>query len=124
MNWSRRGNFAFETTLAAKFYAKWLRTLQTEGYRVHLIFLWLESAELAASRVKARVAGGGHDIPEETIKRRYTRGVENFFRLYRPLADSWHLIDASTPEPCEIAKGDKIDGTLIVNRGLWEQIGK
>ena len=86
-------NFAFETTLATRSYAPWLRSLQAAGYQVHLLFLWLPSADMAVARVAERVRAGGHDVPEPTIRRRYTAGLANLRFLYLSLADSWKLID-------------------------------
>jgi predicted ABC-type ATPase len=86
---ARRDNFAFETTLVTRSYAPWLNRLVSEGYRISLLFIRLDSPELAIERVRARVASGGHDIPEETVRRRYLSGVRNFFSLYQSLADSF-----------------------------------
>jgi len=44
-------------------------------------------------RVASRVRAGGHHIPEETIRRRYTAGLENFFRLDRPIVDIWDVLE-------------------------------
>ena len=65
-----RATFAFETTLGSRSFAPWLAGLQRKGYRVHLLFLWLNSAELAVSRVAERVRLSGHDVPAETVRRR------------------------------------------------------
>jgi predicted ABC-type ATPase len=62
-------NFAFETTLAARSFAPFLRQCQAQGYRVNLIYVWLNSIELAITRVVLRVASGGHNIPEDVIHR-------------------------------------------------------
>jgi hypothetical protein len=43
----RKESFAFETTLATRSYAPWLKQLRPLGYEVHLVFVWLRSAELA-----------------------------------------------------------------------------
>lgn len=92
----RRVNFAFETTLASRSLAAWIRKLCDEaGYRVHLVFLWLSDAETAVARVRERVRAGGHDVPEETIRRRYGRGLQNFFGLYQPLVTTWRVYDNS-----------------------------
>lgn len=117
-------DFAFETTLATRSYAKWLRKLQANGYFVHLVFLWLNSPELAIKRVAARVEDGGHDIPKETITRRYGRGLNNFFKLYKPIADSWQVFDTSEEVPLEVAFGAKIEGDTIVEEELWAEIEK
>ena len=75
-------DFAFETTLSGKTYAAWLRSLQEAGYRVALLYYWLESPDLAVARVAARVGRGGHHVPEATIRQRWTRSVDNLFQLY------------------------------------------
>jgi predicted ABC-type ATPase len=90
-----RENFSFETTLATRTYAPWLKTLQAAGYEVHLFFVWLPSADMAIARVAERVRSGGHHVPDETIRRRYTRALVNLRELYIPLANFWQLIDNS-----------------------------
>ena len=62
--------------------------------------------DLAVARVLARVAQGGHDVPEDVIRRRFTVGLRNFERLYRALVDSWILYENSGPVPQPIASGD------------------
>jgi predicted ABC-type ATPase len=84
----KRINFAFETTLAARSFAPWLATLTAAGCQSHLMFLALPSVEMAVDRVSIRVALGGHNIPEDTIKRRFAAGLANFFRLYRSVVSS------------------------------------
>ena len=81
-----RAHFAFEATLAARSFAPMLWKWQLQGYEVHLIFLWLGTPELALARVAERVRAGGHGLPEEIIRRRYTSGRRNFITLYAPLA--------------------------------------
>jgi predicted ABC-type ATPase len=92
-----RENFAFETTLASRTFAPWLIDLQTQGYRTHIILVWLKSPELAIRRVKRRVGQGGHFVPDDVVRRRYKRGIANFIRLYRPHADAWRIYDNSSP---------------------------
>src|SRR5262245_63339223 len=87
----QRINFAFETTLAIRSFAPWLRRLEAAGYHRHLLFLWLSSAELAIERVADRVRNGGHHIPADVVRRRYAAGIRNFFGLYQPLVTSWAL---------------------------------
>ena len=81
-----RENFALESTLSSRSLAPWLLKLRTNGYVVHLIFLWLVDANLAVKRVTERVKTGGHGIPEEIVRRRYSRSIGNFFNIYRPIA--------------------------------------
>ena len=110
----QRVDFAFETTLASRRFAPWLADLRRSGFSVHLLFLWLPSADLAVERVAERVHMGGHAVPEEIIRRRYPSGLQNFFALYRPLATTWRADDASRadrPRLITRGKGDKVTRT-------------
>jgi len=69
------------------------------GYHVKIIFLSLPTVEIAIARVAARVAQGGHDVPEEAIRRRFKSGYANFSSLYRRLADAWALYDNAGTAP-------------------------
>jgi predicted ABC-type ATPase len=117
-----RMDFALETTLASKTYPQWLKDLKTTGYRVGLIFLWLDSPDLAVERVRARVKAGGHDIPEDTIIRRYHRGIINLHELYLPLADTWQIYDASRNVPQIVAQGSEDHQLEIVDADSWKKI--
>jgi predicted ABC-type ATPase len=92
---SERCDFAFETTLATRTFAPWLRTLQTDGYRFHLVYLWLPTVELAVARVAERVRRGGHEVAEEIVRRRHERSLYNFFGIYGGFADSWLMVNNS-----------------------------
>ncbi|MCI0604480.1 zeta toxin family protein [bacterium] len=115
-------DIAFESTLASQSYARWIEQLQEKGYRFYLIFLWLESTDLAIQRVRERVKAGGHDVPEAMIRRRYTRGIKNFLNLYLPLANTWAIYDNSGKEPVLIAAGGKKQKTKIFKKELWRII--
>lgn len=114
-------NFAFETTLASKTFAHWLQGLKAEGYSFHLFYLWLPSPEFAIARVAERVRVGGHNVPEDTIRRRYHAGPKNFFKLYRPIADTWRIYDNSRPgEPRLISSGENDTIERGIDGPLWE----
>ena len=115
-------SFAFETTLATRFYAGWLNDLKVEGYRVSLTFLWLRSADIAIKRVAERVRLGGHSIPEDTIRRRFDRGLKNLFELYIPVVNAWRLFNAAPKEPQEIARYDEHNGEIIIDKETWRLI--
>jgi len=98
-----------------------LRVLRAKGYATHLFFLWIPSPELAIARIKDRVAEGGHNVPAEDVRRRFYRGVNNFFKLYQPLLNSWMLFNNSGSKPLLIAK--KVNGHIeIINKQLFELI--
>jgi len=91
----RKADFAIETTLATRSLLKMVKSAQERGYNVTVLFFWLNSQELAIERVKARVLAGGHNIPEEVIRRRYVAGLRYFFEDYMPIVDRWILADNS-----------------------------
>jgi predicted ABC-type ATPase len=100
-------SFAFETTLSGKTYATMIPAWRELGYHITLVFLALPNPEIAVARVASRVVAGGHNIPEITIRRRFKAGINNFYRTYRMLADSWALYDNSGAIPVLIEEGTK-----------------
>jgi predicted ABC-type ATPase len=119
----QRTSFAFETTLASRSFAPWIAGLIHGGYEFHLVFLWLPSAEHAVARVAERVRVGGHDVPEETVRRRYHGGLRNFFELYQPMTRTWRVYDNSLASgPRLIASGIGARATRIARKALWRQM--
>ncbi len=119
---SARATFAFETTLASKTFAPWIVELKRTGYEFHLVFLWLPRADMAVARVKDRVHRGGHDVPESTIRRRYTAGLRNFFEIYHPLADNWKMTDNRWNRPRVIAAGNREFTDEVCDSVIWNEI--
>jgi predicted ABC-type ATPase len=119
---ARRTTFAFESTLATRSYAPWIRQLDRQGYAFHVLFLWLRSPELAVQRVRERVRMGGHDVPDAVIHRRYRHGIRNFHVLYRPLAESWSVYDNSVAHaPMLLATGTGTALPTIYQPELWHR---
>ncbi|MDE6346728.1 MAG: zeta toxin family protein [Muribaculaceae bacterium] len=112
---SRGETFAIETTLATRSYATLVKRAHQIGYYVVLLFFWLPSPEMAVLRVAKRVSEGGHNIPTETIYRRYWLGLQNFFSIFSPIVDSWSFFD-NTDSPIELANGTHISDTTIFNK--------
>lgn len=118
----RRASFAFETTLASRSFAPWLERLRRDGYSVHIVFLWLPSAEFAIERVADRVRMGGHSVPTDTVRRRYRTGVRNFFHLYERLASTWRVYDGSRDAPKLIAERLDIRPMKVYDERVWASI--
>ena len=119
-----REDFAFETTLASRTFAPWLRTIRTaHDYQITLLYCWVPSPEHAIARVRRRVSRGGHSVDPEIVRRRYSRGLRNFFEIYRDLADEWHFVNnsqSSGPQPIAFQPvGDTIH---IVDAAIWNQV--
>jgi predicted ABC-type ATPase len=113
-------SFAFESTLSSHALAHRLARLREGGYKVHIVYLWLPTADLAVARVADRVRSGGHDVPTDTVRRRFDRGRRNFFALYLPLADTWRLYDASTIRgPRLVGSGGRDRPTKLRDQRGW-----
>lgn len=88
-------DFAIETTLSTRSYAKLVEAAKQAGYTVTLLYFWLNTPQLAIQRVAQRVASGGHNIPEDVIIRRYHKGICNLFSIFMNLVDEWFVFDNS-----------------------------
>jgi len=99
-------SFAFETTLSGVTYARRISEWKRLGYHIKLIFLSLATVDMAVARVSARVAQGGHGVPEAVIRRRFEAGLRNFDRVYKPLVNTWVHYDNSGPLPRRVKGKD------------------
>ncbi len=119
----QRANFAFETTMASRTFAPWLASLREDGYEVHAVYVWLKSQELAIQRVRHRVRHGGHNVPPDTIRRRYQSGLVNFLTLYMPIATTWICVDNSRRGDLRlVALGGESVPTIIHHASTWNTI--
>jgi predicted ABC-type ATPase len=92
-------SFAFETTLSGLAYASLFKELRDHAFEIHLYYLWIPTIDLALQRIRERVSRGGHNIPAETVRRRYFRGVKNLFSRYLAFTNYAAIFDNSSIEP-------------------------
>ena len=118
----KRLDFGIETTLATRTILKTVKMAQAAGYTVTLLYFWLNSPDLAVERVRARVEAGGHNIPEETVRRRYHTGIYYFFNLYAPICERWILADNSQIPFRVIAEGSKDEVINIKDETTYQTI--
>ena len=103
----RKGDsFAFESTLSGLTYASIIKEAKRQGYKITIYFVFLNKVSLNISRIKKRVQQGGHHIPTITVRRRHLRCFENFWNIYRLLADEWVILDNSKIKPKLIQKSE------------------
>lgn len=114
-----RASFAFESTLASRSFAPWIRELVEVGYEFHLVYVWLQSPALAVRRVRARVKRGGHHIPDDVVRRRFSRSLFNFWTLYRPIATTWRFYDNSSASPLAVASGGADGEVAVLSSSIW-----
>lgn len=105
-------NYAFETTLGGKTVVAKIR----QATKTHDVLIWfcgLSSPGLHVARVKARVAAGGHPIPEEKIRERYPLAQMNLIKLMPHVAcmkvydnSAGAAADGTVPDPLLVLEMD------------------
>lgn len=93
---AERLDFALETTLGASTIPRLLAQAASQGIEIHVWYAGLASPELHIERVRARVRAGGHDIPEQDIRRRYEHSRLNLIHLL-PKLTALRVYDNSAP---------------------------
>lgn len=115
-------DFAFETTLTTISYKNTIELARQRGYKITLLFFWLNDVKLAIERVAARVSEGGHNIPGEVIIRRYFKGLANLTNIFIDICDYWIVIDNSTNPYKFIAEGALNLPVTIYENEIWTRI--
>jgi predicted ABC-type ATPase len=92
-------DFTFETTLGGNTMPALLAEAATRGIEVRLFFVGLDSAEAHIERVRQRVRAGGHDIPEDAIRRRYRHSRINLIKLLPALTELRMYDNTATADP-------------------------
>ncbi|MCK4304216.1 MAG: AAA family ATPase [Candidatus Eisenbacteria sp.] len=99
-------DFLVESTLAGRGFQRVIHNLRDASYEISIAFVFLSSAEACLARVHERVRKGGHPVPDLDVIRRFYRSCSNFWRLYRPLVDRWHLFYNGSAQFHEVAVGE------------------
>ncbi len=98
--------FCFETVLSTERNLKLLAKAADKGYFIRCYYILTADPMINVWRVKARVASGGHDVPEEKIISRYDRALALVKKLI-PICDIFHIYDNSSSSPVRIFKKRK-----------------
>jgi predicted ABC-type ATPase len=117
-------DFAIETTLSTRSYKLLIGKAKTRHYKVTLLYFWLSSPLVAIERVAVRVAKGGHHISDETVERRYYRGLKNLFDIYIPICDHWAVVNSMGHLLNVIAEGNFDSEPVVRNVELWQLIAR
>ena len=96
--------FAMETTLSGKAQMNLAREARAAGLATSLLYLTARTPEICLERIARRVAEGGHDVPEDIVRRRFTRSLDNL-PAYLALSDLWRVYEASGPVPMLALEG-------------------
>ena len=122
---SQDEDFAFETTLATRYYTRFIQMAQERGYFVSLLYFWLPTPDQAVERVARRVIEGGHNVPPEVVRRRYYRGLRYLTTLYTPICDYWVIYNNSSVEGVKkVAYGMHDEIREVVDSAAYRTICK
>jgi predicted ABC-type ATPase len=123
-NIDRGVSFCVETTLTSKSYTQIIKRAHDNGYQVNLYYYWLESADASYRRVLQRVEEGRHDssvdnhmIPEDIIRRRYPKSINNLLHVFIPIVDFWEVYDNNLGLALPIASKNKVYDSFV-----WDAI--
>jgi predicted ABC-type ATPase len=106
---ARNEDFSFESTLSGRTWIPILSQAKKQGFQIEIYFLMLKKVSQNLARIKKRVENGGHSIPKEAVLRQQTRVFDNFWNLYRPLCETWHVFDNSAEFPRRILSKPDFD---------------
>lgn len=114
-------DFAFETTLSGRSYLKLIKRLRQSGWTVDLYYLALPSVDMSLWRVAERVRHGGHNIPENVIRRRFPRSLHNLFKNYVDAVDRCTCFINAGGEVIQVFESD-VSGVRIGHEAAYHDL--
>jgi predicted ABC-type ATPase len=115
-------SFSFESTLSGRTYIRILQKAKKQGFSVSIIFVYVRTKEKSLERIARRVRDGGHNIPKESVIRRFPRTFENFWKDYRLLANEWSIVDNSNVTPKTIMTSQQYSALINGQRNEFEKL--
>lgn len=120
---SSKKSIAIESTLSGKYLVKTIKKVKNLGYRIAVIYFFVDTPEIALARIESRVKAGGHNVPKEDVIRRFYRSKRNFWTIYKTLADEWAMFYNGIERLVPVASGSK-NGVDIINEELLSLFNK
>ena len=117
---SRDESFIIESTLSGRTLRNFLRRACDTGYSISTVFVFLDSPATCIDRVRQRVRRGGHDVPDDDVRRRFKRSCANFWHIYRKIADTWVVYYNAGNEFVEVVFGYP-DGFAVCEDELFHR---
>jgi predicted ABC-type ATPase len=120
---SKNRSIILESTLSGLFLKKMISEFKKKNYLITVIFVYLNEPQISIDRIKVRVSKGGHHVPDEDVKRRFIRGIFNFWNVYRQMADNWLLVNNSETSFEQVAIKN-VKNFDIINEALFKSFNK
>lgn len=100
-------SIVIETTLSGSYVRRVAQKAKMKGYKIRVIYIYVDDDDLCVERVKSRVLKGGHDVPEEDIRRRFQRSLHKFWNEFTSIADRWLLLYNGEEHYQQVAIGEE-----------------
>lgn len=110
-----------ESTLSGTGLAEKIKKFKTEGYSVHLVYVFLTDSTICKKRITFRRKKGGHTVPDADVERRFFRSIRNFWKLYQELADTWQIFYNGFERPVEVAICEH-EEEMILDASFFEKL--
>ncbi len=120
---AQRQSLVIESTLAGRMLHRHLQSARQNGYWITVIFVFLATETACLARIQERVARGGHNVPEEDVKRRFPRTFRQFWTDYRMLADDWAIF-SNGGEAFELVTSGSGEESEVNDESLFEDFVK
>ena len=108
-----------ETVLSTAKYRRLVAKAKAHGFAIWLLYVVLDSPDRNVERVRLRVRKGGHDVPEDKIRARYARSLDQFPWFLEQADRAW-IYDNSGAQPRRI--GEKRDGVIQLDGDALPQV--
>jgi predicted ABC-type ATPase len=108
----KRSTFTVETSLSGRTQMRLIEQAHEASFAVNLLYFSARTPEICLERIARRVAEGGHDVPEDVVRRRFDRSLANL-PAYLAMTDLWRIYEASGPTPMLALEGKR---TMIAHR--------
>lgn len=118
-NIEKGNNVLIESTLSGSYFHRYLPKIRENGYKITVIFVFLEHPRICIERIKERVIKGGHHVPDADVVRRFYRSKRNFWNQYRHEVDNWYMFFNSDDRFLEVAFGKKND-YIVKNNEIFD----
>jgi predicted ABC-type ATPase len=103
----RKASIALESTLSGSYLAKTIKRVKRLGYRISIIYIFVDNPKIALERIKVRVEAGGHDVPKADVIRHFYRSKLNFWKIYKDIADEWTMLYNGMERLVPVAAGGR-----------------
>ena len=88
--------------MSGKTIANLIDRARQSGFKVWILYLFLDHPDTNIDRIKIRVRSGGHHVPDGDVVRKFYRSKDNFWNIFRAMTDQWLLYGNTSGDASKI----------------------